>query len=143
MALGYTVLPHTTDAYIQATGVTFAEALERAAVGLFDTLCDVVSVSPRTSEEIEVKGTDEVNLLFSWLEMLLLKFELDGKVYSKFHVNRIITSNEGLVAIATIAGEPYSRRVHGAKVEVKAVTLHKMEVVHEHSFTTVRFILDL
>ena len=143
MALGYTVLPHTTDAYIEATGATFGQALEQAAVGLFDTLCDVVSVSPHMTEEIEVKGTDEVNLLFSWLEMLLLKFELEGKVYSKFHVNRIIVSDEGLAVTATISGEPYSRQEHGAKVEVKAVTLHRMEVMHEVSSTTVRFILDL
>jgi len=94
-------------------------------------------------EEIEVKGNDEVNLLFSWLETLLLKFELDGKVYSKFHVNRIMVGNEEMVATASISGEQYHKQKHGAKVEVKAVTYHKMEVIHEISSTTVRFILDL
>lgn len=143
MALGYTILPHTTDAYIEATGATFGEALERAAAALFDTLCDVTAISPYLTEEIEVKGSDDVNLLFSWLETLLLKFELEGKVYSKFHVNRIIVSNEEMVATAMISGEPYTKQKHSAKVEVKAVTYHRMEVIHDFSSTTVRFILDL
>ena len=143
VALGYTVLPHTTDAYIEATGATFGEALEQAAVGLFDTLCDVIAISPHLTEEIEVRGNDDVNLLFSWLETLLLKFELEGKVYSKFHVSRIIVSNEEMVATARISGEQYNKQKHSAKVEVKAVTYHKMEVIHDFSSTTVRFILDL
>ncbi len=143
MALGYTILPHTTDAYIEATGATFGEALEQAAAALFDTLCEVIAVSPHLTEEIEVKGSDDVNLLFSWLETLLLKFELEGKVYSKFHVDRIIVSNEEMIATAKISGEPYEKQKHSAKVEVKAVTYHKMEVIHDFSSTTVRFILDL
>ena len=143
MALGYSLLPHTTDAYIEATGPTFEEALEQAALGLFDTFCEVNSISPDLTEEIEVKGTDEVRLLFSWLETLFLKFELEGKVYSKFHVSRIIVNDADIIATATISGELYSKPKHGAKVEVKAITYHKMEVVHSISSTTVRFILDL
>jgi len=143
VASSYTILPHTTDAYIEATGANFGEALEQAAVGLFDTLCDVIAISPNLTEEIEVGGKDEVDLLFSWLETLLLKFELEGMVYSEFHVDRITASNEEMIAAGKISGEQYNKRKHGAKVEVKAVTYHKMEVVHKISSTTVRFILDL
>ena len=139
---GYLFLPHTTDAYIEATGPTFENALENAAMGLFDTLCEISSVSPKLTEEIDVTGNDDLNLLYSWIDTLLLKFELEAKVYSKFNVSPIAVNDEGLALHARISGEPYNKLLHGAKVEVKAVTYHKMQVIRNQQ-TTVRFILDL
>ena len=142
-APSYKFLPHTTDAYVQAKAATLEQAFEQAATALFDTMCDVNSISPELTEEVEVDGGDEVMLLYDWLESLLLKFELDRKVYSKFKVSPIKKSGEGFHAMAKMSGELYDRRKHGAKVEVKAVTHHKTEVVREGETTTVRFILDL
>jgi SHS2 domain-containing protein len=132
-----------TDAYVQATGAALEQALESAGLALFDIMCDTNVISPTLTDEIEMSGTDEVRLLYDWLETLLLKFELDGKVYSKFKVNPIEKSRVGFRGSAKLLGEPYDRRKHGSKVEVKAVTFHKMEVVRGRSSTTVRFILDL
>ena len=143
MTIGYELLPHTTDAYIQVTGESLEQALARAGAALFDTMCDVKSVSPELTDEIELQGGDELMLLYNWLESLLLKFELDEKVYSRFKVEPIKKSTEGLRSVAKISGERYDRRKHGSKIEVKAVTYHKMEVVREDSTTILRFILDL
>ncbi len=140
---GYEFLPHTTDAYIEARGTTLEQALEYAAAALFDTMCDIKSVSPKFTEEIDISSNDEVRLLYDWLESLLLKFELKGQVYSKFEVAPIKQSAEILQAKARISGEKFDPKRHGAKVEVKAVTYHKMEIVREDSGTTLRFILDL
>jgi SHS2 domain-containing protein len=139
---GYRFLPHTTDAYIEATGVTLEEALEYAAKALFDTMCDLNAVAPKHAENLEVTGSDEVSLLHTWLESLLLKFELERKVFSKFNVTLDRNYPDRIQAIAKIYGEPYERRKHGAKVEVKAVTLHRIEVVHDDGVVA-RFILDL
>jgi len=139
----YVFLPHTTDAYVQATGPTLEYALESAGKALFDTLCNLESIVPQVTEEIELNGDDEIVLLHDWLESLLLKFELENKVFAGFSVGRIVRSSDGLHATARISGEPYDKRKHGAKVEVKAVTYHKMEVVRQDGTTTVRFILDL
>jgi len=139
----YRLLPHTTDAYIEAGGSTFALALGNAGAGLFDTMCDVQAVSPKVVEEIHVEGADELVLLYEWLETLLLKFELEHMVYSEFQV-KLSTTTEGKLRInATVRGERYDRGKHGAKVEVKAVTYHRMEIRREDSKTSVRFILDL
>ena len=140
---GYEFLPHTTDAYIEATGATLEQAFEYAGTALFDTMCDVKSISSKHTEEIEVSGNDEVRLLYDWLESLLLKFELDGRVYSMFGVAPIKKSAETLQTKARISGEEYDKEKHGAKVEVKAVTYHKMEIFRGDSNATVRFILDL
>lgn len=140
---GYELLPHTTDAYIQATGSTLEEAFEYAGMALFDTMCDLKYISPDLVENVEVSAADEVTLLRNWLESLLLKFELEGKVYSRFKVTLNRRPSNRLQANAKIYGEPYERRKHGAKVEVKAVTAHKMEISRNGAMTTLRFILDL
>lgn len=141
--LGYTFLPHTTDAYVQATGSTLEEALEFAGMALCDTMYDSNSVAPKHLEDLQVGGSDEVALLYNWLEALLLKFELERKVFSKFKVTLDRKSPDGIQALAKLYGESFDRRRHGAKVEVKAVTLHKIEVVHSNDGVIIRFILDL
>ena len=139
---GYRFLPHTTDAYIESTGATFEEALENAGLALFDTMCDIGSVSEKFNEDINVEGRDELELLYNWLESLLLKFELERKVYSRFQVT-LTTSSQPLRINARAYGESFDRQRHHPKVEVKAVTYHRMEVCQEASVTTLRFILDL
>lgn len=138
----YKFLPHTTDAYIEATGATLEEALGNAGLAFFDTICDLRSVSEEFIDLISVEGSDELGLLYNWLESLLLKFELEQKVYHRFQVS-LISEPSGLRINAKAHGEIFDRKKHGAKVEVKAVTLHKMEVAKNGNLAMVRFILDL
>ncbi len=139
----YKFLQHTTDAYIQSTGATFEEALENAGLALFDTMCNLESISHKQVDNVEADGADEVGLLYDWLDTLLLKFELDGQVYSNFRVEPLETGSGALHINAKAYGETYNRLKHGSKVEVKAVTYHRMEVVREKNLVTLRFILDL
>ena len=140
---GYEFLPHTTDAYIQTTGSTFEEALEYAGIALFDTMCEVEAISPDEVDNVQVTGADEVALLYNWLEALLLKFELERKVYSRFKVILTKTPSNEFKINAKIFGKKWTKEKQGAKVEVKAVTYHKMEISHNVDGTTLRFILDL
>lgn len=139
---GYKFLPHTTDAYIEAVGATFEEALGNAGLALFDTMCDLKSIIRVDRDVIHVQDGDDVELLYDWLESLLLKFELEQKVYNKFEVS-VTKEPEGPKLTAHAYGELFDRKRHGAKVEVKAVTYHKMEVSRQGGLVVVRFILDL
>ena len=140
---GYAFLPHTTDAYIEAVGATLEEAMQFAGMALTDTMCTLGSISPILIERIEASGRDEITLLYDWLESILLRFELDGKVYSSYRMVPLTRSPAGLRVSAEVSGEKYDRQKHGSKVEVKGVTYHKMEVIREEGSTIVRFILDL
>jgi len=124
-------------------GETLEEALQFAGMALIDTMCSIDSISPKVTEQIEANGRDEITLLYDWLESILLKFELEAHVFSEFKVAPVVKSEIGLRATAEVAGEKYDRQKHGTKVEVKAVTYHKMEVRREDSYTILRFILDL
>jgi len=106
-------------------------------------MCNLKAVSPKTTENIRVNGENDLALLYEWLEALLLKFEIEQKVYSEFKV-KLLRISEGTFGIdAVVSGEEYDRRKHGAKVEVKAVTYHRMEIARDGAMVVVRFILDL
>ena len=139
----YRFLTHTTDAYIEAVGSTLEEALENAGASLIDTMCNSETVSPIITEEMRVGAENELALLYEWLEALLLKFEIEQKVYSEFKVKLLRLPDGKLGIDAVVRGEQYDKRRHGAKVEVKAVTYHRMEIVRDGSMVVLRFILDL
>lgn len=139
---GYKFLPHTTDAYIEAVGASFESALENAGLALVDTMCYVSTITHKRRDVMTVNGADDLELLYNWLESILLKFELERKVYGKFQIS--VTREPTSLRLNALAyGESFNREKHGAKVEVKAVTYHRMEVSRQEGLFVLRFILDL
>lgn len=141
--IGYKLLPHTTDAYVQAAGTTIEEAFAYAATALIDSMCNVGAVGGVLNEKLHVEAPSEILLLYNWLELLLLKFEIERQVFSRFGALKITRQTGKLILDTDASGEIYDKEKHGAKVEVKAVTLHRMEVSQVGNLVVVRFILDL
>lgn len=136
-------LEHTADIYIVAYGRNLAESFENAALAMFEVMTDTDSVNPKTEQKIEAEGHDKQALFYSWLENLLVKFELDGMLYSRFKIEKIDKTEEGLKFEATIWGEPFKVERHKQKVGVKAVTYHRMEINETFEKVTSKFILDI
>lgn len=139
----FELLPHTTDAFLSVRGRTLGEIFENAALGMFEVMTDTKRIKPSLTENIEVSGESGHELLYNWLETLLVKFETNQIVYAKFKVRKIETANGGMKLKAAIAGEPFDRTKHAAKVEVKAVTYHRMSIKKEKGEYHAQFILDL
>lgn len=136
-------LEHTADAYIAAYGATMEEAMGNAALAMFEVMTDTQKVSPTNKENVEVEAEDEYALLYSWLEALLVKFEVEGKVFSKFDIQPIKENKEGFKLKATVYGEKFDPQKHPQKVGVKAVTYHQMEFIKEREKVTLMFLLDI
>ncbi len=136
-------LEHTADAYIEAYGETLEEAFENAAAAMTDVMTELEKVEAQTEESFMVEGQDEPALLYSWLEELLLEFELKGNLYSRFEVLGIEETSEGVRLRAKAWGEKYDPERHPTKVGIKAATYHRMEILKEPDLVTVRFILDI
>ena len=136
-------LEHTADAYIAAHGTTMEEALANAALAMFEVMTDTEKITPKHREAVEVEAEDEYALLYSWLEALLVKFEVNGMVYSKFEVHPIKETKNGFKLKATVYGEKFDLQKHPQKVGVKAVTYHQMEFIKEREKVTLMFILDI
>ncbi|MGD0549195.1 MAG: archease, partial [Candidatus Bathyarchaeia archaeon] len=114
-----------------------------AAFAMFDVMTDPTAIERSFVDRFEVTSHDEISLLHDWLEQLLLKFDLEGKVYSIFHVEKIEAQNGNLSLIAEAQGGLFERGRHPAKVEIKAVTYHRMEVRPTRKGYVARYILDL
>lgn len=138
----YELLEHSGDAYIAAHGATLEDALENAAKAMFNVMTDINTIKPEVRDEFTVEAEDEIELLHEWLNKLLITFDIEGKLYSKFKV-KIRRVDERILLKAEAYGEPFNPSKHPSKVEVKAVTYHKMDIERRDGDVTVRFILDL
>ena len=136
-------LEHTADVLIAAHGQTLEEAFENAALAMFEVMTDTTKIDPVQEDTIEVEAEDEYALLYSWLEALLVKFEVKGMLFSQFEMGRIQDTPDGYKLQASVWGEKFKAEKHPQKVAVKAVTYHRMEIIKEHDQITLEFILDI
>ncbi len=136
-------LEHMGDAYIAAYGETLEEAFSNAGLAMFEVMTDTKLIEPKLRDEIIVEGEDEIALLHNWLEALLLKFEIELKLYSSFNVKKIKRKNGAFLLEAEVFGETFNKDKHLSKTEVKAVTYHQMNISKEAGKFIVKFILDL
>lgn len=139
---GYTFLEHMTDALIEAYGTNLDEAFDNAARGLIDTMIDIKTVDIKIEEEFEAHGNDLKNLLYNWLESVLVKVTLDGLVFSSFNV-KIRKELGGFEIKGTGLGESLDPKKHKPKTEAKAVTYHLMQIDNKKGKVSIRFLIDL
>ena len=88
-------LEHTADVLIAAHGQRLEEAFENASLAMFEVMTDTTKIDPVQEETVEVEAEDEYALLYSWLEALLVKFEIKGMLFSKFKIDRIQDTPDG------------------------------------------------
>jgi SHS2 domain-containing protein len=136
-------LEHTADVYIAAHGKNLEEAFENAALAMFEVMTDTTKVSSNEEDSVEVEAEDEYALLYNWLEALLVKFEVNGMLYSKFKISRLEETADSFKIKATVWGEKFNAEKHVQKVAVKAVTYHRMEIIKQLNKVTLEFILDI
>jgi len=140
---GFKILEHTADEYILAYGGSLEEAFESAAFAMSEIMTDTTTVEPRDAETIEVEAEDEKALLYSWLEAILIKFDAEGKLYSKFEVSKIASKGGVYRLKATVWGEPFNPEKHPSRTGVKAITYHMMEIQKKKGEAAVKFLLDI
>jgi SHS2 domain-containing protein len=140
---GFEFLEHTADVYIAAYGRNLAEAFENAATAMLEVMTELGKVAPEIEDNVEVEGEDEYSLLYSWLEAILVKIEVNQMLYSKFKIVSIEETRGGLRLKAKIWGEPFNPEKHPQKVGVKAITYHRMEIIKETDNIVAKFILDI
>ena len=140
---GFKILEHTADEYVMAYGTTLEEAFESAALALCEVMTDSNTVAPIDVESIRIVAEDEPSLLYSWLEEFLIKFDAEGKIYSKFTISKIGKTKEGFYLNATAWGETYDPNKHPSRTGVKAMTYSRLEILKKHNKVTLKFILDI
>ncbi len=138
--MGYRYLEHMTDAFIEVTGNTLEEAFENAGIAVVDTMVDIKSVEEKTQKKIEIIARDLNNLLYNWLEEIIILTITEGFATKRFSVQ--LTKKEGYNLVANIGGEEIDFKKHHFKLEIKSPTFHLMEIKQENPIM-MRFLLDL
>lgn len=136
-------MEHTADVYIRAYGVNMQDAYQNAALALFETMTDSTKITQATEESVEIEAEDQYALLYNWLEALLIKFETEGMLYSRFEISDWKETAETFKFKAHVWGEKFDPQKHPQKVGVKAVTYHLMVVIREPERVVLEFILDI
>lgn len=136
-------LEHTADVYIRAYGTTMEEAYENAALATFETMTDITKIAQIQEEFFEVEAEDQYALLYNWLEALIVKFETENMLFSKFQITNWLETAETLKFKAKMWGEKFDPQKHPQKVGIKAVTYHRMVIIKEKDQVVLEFILDI
>lgn len=124
----YEYLYHIADAKFRAYGSTMEEAFENAALAMFNVMVNTSRLEAKELRKIEITSPDIKMLLAEWLSELLYLFEVDGIVFCEFKMERIEQTGEGFSLTGKAWGEPIDLSRHRFDAQVKAVTLHELEV---------------
>ncbi|EZQ03834.1 MULTISPECIES: archease [Acidianus] len=131
---------NTADVGIRAFGNSLNEAFENAALAMFEVMTDTQKVSPKEKREINVDGIDLENLLYRWLEALLVFYDSELLLFSKFKVN----INQDLMSLnATVWGEKFDSRKHEKRTLVKAITYSQMSIKKTDNEYILEFVVDI
>ncbi len=131
--------PTTADVGIWARAPTAAGLLEGLGLALFARMTDLRRVRPREPRSVSAHGTDGPALVVAYLTELLDLEEEDGFLARRILVHPVGTPPTSLLAEAW--GEPFDPDRHPRKMEVKAVTFHRL--VFDPQRGRARVILDI
>lgn len=117
-------LEHTADVKFQAFGSTIEEAFKNSALAMFDSMSDD-KIKEKVVKKIKVKGKDNENLLYEFLEELLVLF--DTELFFLSEVKSLeIKKNKNLDLEAEVSGDKAEK--YEMKTDIKAVTYNDMFV---------------
>lgn len=144
---GYKYLEHSTDAFVQAHGSSLEVLFGNCAKGLVNIMFEIDKVEDRQFSTITASGEDLENLLFDWLEKVLLKILIDHIVVSRFSIeiskkNANVVEKKYLLR-ARVGGEKVSYSKHNYKIEIKAITYHELKIKRVGPNYVATFLVDL
>jgi len=125
--MGFKFTDHTADIGVEAWGGEEKEALASLAEGMFSLITELDRVEEREAQEIEVTAQDHEELVVSWLNELIYRFEVDGVLFRRFEVTEL---EPGRLK-ARAYGEKIDRSRHPIKLGIKAATYHRLEIRRE------------
>ena len=138
--MGYKILDHATDAFIEVTASSLIEAFEIAGYSVIDTILDNSKIEKKKERNIVVNGKDLNYLLYNWLEEIVFLLITEGFAIKKLNIT--LERNEKYIISAQIFGEDIDIKKHGFKVEIKSPTFHEMDI-QQGEETKLRYLLDL
>jgi SHS2 domain-containing protein len=136
----YKVFNHTADLGIEVTGRTKGELFTKAALSLMDIVVEKKGTAFDGKEKaLTMEGSDSADLLINFLREILYLFNAEAAIIGKCEITKC--SNKKLDARLLL--EPYNKKKHVMKTEIKAVTYHGLSIRKTKSGWVARVIFDV
>ncbi|MGC9009918.1 MAG: archease [Sulfolobales archaeon] len=139
---------HTADVMFSVENESLLKLYELAALGMFSYMTELDKVEARECINVSAEGFDLENLMYRWLENLLILHDEKHFVASSAKVNKIVFEKdpEGLDKIileGVVCGEIFDRNKHPPGIVVKAVTYAQMQIKREDFIWKTFIVLDI
>jgi SHS2 domain-containing protein len=135
----FEILEHPSDLGIEARGATMAEAFRNAALGLMSVIAGSSKIESNEERSISILAHDRENLLVRWLTEIL--FLYDAEKFLTADARFDMMNNTSLNA--TILGQQFDASKHELKLDVKAITYHKLKVEKLEDSWIARVFVDI
>lgn len=138
----YKFLPHTADIKFNAYGKSMNEAFENSAYAMFNAMFGG-KIKPKITKKIKASGKDAEELLYNFLEKLLVLLDADNFFLSKVKV-KIIEGRAGgkkSTLEAELKGDDAGNYKIG--LDVKAITYNEMFVKKDKGRVVCQVVVDV
>lgn len=135
---GFKIIEHVSEAGVEATGRDLRKAFANAALGMFSIIVELETVEPKENVQVEVEAPNREDILVSWLNELIYRFEAQSWVFCKFEVMELTDTH----LKAKCWGEKADEHKHRFKTGVKSATYHALKVQKGRP-AKVQVVLDL
>ncbi|MEM4222168.1 MAG: archease [archaeon] len=129
--------PHTSDVRIEAYGNNLEECFENGALALFEIMTNTEKVREIKKIEDSVSSESLEELLYSFLEKLLIYHDSDNLLFKTFKIK--IKKNAKYKLEFVAFGEEFDPKRHESRTLVKAITFHEIEIKENK----IHFIVDI
>ncbi len=116
----------TADMGIGAEAPTVDDLYAEMGRALFSVMTDLSTIRPRVERSFDVEAPDPAGLLVAFLSELLFLRDSEDVVLGEFSTH--VTGEHPFRLHAAVRGEPWDLAQHPRHIEVKAITLHQVEV---------------
>jgi len=132
--MSWELIDHTGDLGVVAQAPTLEALFADCARAMFSILAEAPAPVPSATDEFPVPGAEPAEELRDFLSELLYRFSAEHRMYVAFRPGT-----------GTVAGdwETYDEVRHPLHTEIKAVTWHQLEAVHEGTDWRARVIFDV
>ncbi len=128
-----------SDVIFKAYGKTLEELFSNAALALSSVICQVDKIEKKELREVEVGGEDLEDLMFNWLQKLIVMVDIDNLFFSEFEVLGI--REDDITLKARCHGEQMTPEK--GRTVVKSVTYYKYELRKTMEGYSVQVSLDI
>jgi SHS2 domain-containing protein len=134
---------HTADVGLRAAAPDGEALFEEAAAALAELSADVGGADALHLEVIEIMTGDLEQLMFRWLNELIGLAEVRGEALVRTEVSRVERGRMGWVVRGRAWFAPFDATGVRPRVQVKAVTLHRLRVTQAPKGWALEAYLDI